>query len=131
MRRAACACGQLTATCAGEPIRVSVCHCLDCKRRTGSAFSWTSRWARADVVLEGRTAEFARTGDEGGRSTFSFCPDCGVAVHFQADAQPEVIAIPAGAFADPAFPPPQVSVYDPVRRCAWAEINADGLERWD
>src|ERR1700761_1677089 len=99
MRRAACACGQLSATCSGEPIPVSACHCLDCKRRTGSAFSWNARWPRADVVVEGRSARFTRTGDEGGRSTNHFCPECGTTVYYLADAQPEVIAVPAGGFA--------------------------------
>ena len=42
-RRAQCSCGQLAAICAGEPVRVSVCHCLECKRRSGSAFSNNAR----------------------------------------------------------------------------------------
>ncbi|TIT73020.1 MAG: aldehyde-activating protein, partial [Mesorhizobium sp.] len=29
-RRAQCSCGQLSATCVGKPVRISVCHCLDC-----------------------------------------------------------------------------------------------------
>lgn len=129
MRRAACACGQLSATCSGEPVRVSVCHCLDCKRRTGSAFSWTSRWPRAAVVIQGRATEVTHTGDEGGRTTHSFCPACGTTVYYVAEAQPDVIAVPAGGFADPAFPPPQVSVYDPARRCDWVDLRVEGLER--
>ena len=32
-RTATCRCGQLQVTCEGEPVRVSVCHCLDCQRR--------------------------------------------------------------------------------------------------
>jgi len=129
MHRAECACGQLSATCSGEPVRISVCHCLACKRRTGSAFSWNARWPRADVAIEGRASEFTRIGDEGGRVTNSFCPKCGTSVYYRIDAQPDVIAIPAGAFADPAFPAPRFSVYDPIRRCAWVEIRADRLER--
>jgi len=131
MRRAACSCGQLSATCVGEPVRVSVCHCLNCKRRTGSAFSWTSRWAAADVAVEGRSAEFVLVGDEGGRATMSFCPDCGTTVYYRIDRQPDVIAVPVGGFADPGFPPPRVSVYDPSRRCAWVEIRTEPLERMD
>ena len=46
VRRAECACGQLSAVCSGEPMRVSVCHCLACKRRTGSAFSYNARFPR-------------------------------------------------------------------------------------
>jgi hypothetical protein len=129
MRRAECACGQLSATCQGEPGRVSICHCLACKQRTGSAFSWNARWARADVAIEGRAAEFTRVGDEGGRVTYSFCPDCGATVHYRTDDAPDVVAIPAGAFADRAFPAPQVSVYDASRRCEWVDIRADPLDR--
>ena len=131
MRRAACACGQLSATCSGEPVRVSVCHCLDCKRHTGSAFSWNARWARAEIAIEGRAVEFTRIGDEGGRSTHSFCPNCGTTVYYRNEALPDFIAIPAGCFADRAFPPPQVSVYDPSRRCEWLDILTDPLERLD
>ncbi len=131
MRRAQCACGQLAADCRGEPARVSVCHCRNCKRRTGSALAWTARWARADVAVHGRANQFTLTGDEGGRATFHFCPDCGVAVFYLMDGQPELIAIPAGAFADPAFPAPEYSSYDPSRRCPWLEIAVDGIARYD
>ena len=129
MRRAECACGQLSATCAGEPLRVSVCHCLECKRRTGSAFSWNARWARGDVVIEGQAGAFTRVGDEGGRCTNHFCPECGTTVFYEIDAQPEVIGVPAGGFADATFPAPRFSVYDPFRRCEWVDIAAPGLER--
>lgn len=96
-RRAECSCGQLSATCAGEPIRVSVCHCLACKRRTGSAFSFNARFAETDVSVQGRAAEFTRIGDEGGRITYSFCPDCGSTVCYRINAQPGVVAIPPAA----------------------------------
>ena len=129
MRRAACSCGQLSATCVGEPVRVSVCHCLNCKRRSGSAFSWNARWPAADVTVEGRAAEFTLVGDEGGRAAMSFCPDCGTTVCYRVDAMPDFITIPAGCFADATFPPPVVSVYDPFRRCAWVDIDTAPLER--
>ena len=130
MRRAQCACGQLSAVCSGEPIRVSVCHCLNCKRRTGSAFSWTSRWPAAAVTVEGRASEFTLTGDEGGRATMSFCPACGTTVYYRMDFLPDDIAVPVGGFADPQFPPPTVSVYDPFRRCSWVDIQTEPLERF-
>jgi hypothetical protein len=127
-RRAECSCGQLSAICSGEPIRISVCHCLACKRRTGSAFSFNARFAEDDVSIQGRAAEFTRIGDEGGRVTYSFCPDCGTTVHYRIDAQSGLVAIPAGAFADLAFPPPFLSVYHESRRCEWVEIRAEPLQ---
>lgn len=120
-RRAACACGQLSATCEGEPARVSACHCLDCKRRTGGAFSWNARWPAARVTIAGTAREFTRTGDAGGQVTHAFCPDCGVAVHYRIDRDPALVAIPAGAFADAGFPAPEVSVYE-RRRSDWVML---------
>ena len=38
-RHASCRCGQIRIACTGEPIRVSVCHCRECKARSGSAFA--------------------------------------------------------------------------------------------
>ena len=35
-RRAACSCGQLHLAIEGEPSRISMCHCLECQRRTGA-----------------------------------------------------------------------------------------------
>ena len=125
IRRAQCSCGQLTATARGEPVRVSVCHCLACQRRTGSVFGTQARFARENVTIEGRASEFARTGDSGESvARFRFCPDCGATVYYTIDKDPERIAIPVGAFADPTFPPPAFSVYED-RRHAWVTIPGD------
>lgn len=43
-RIASCSCGQLTARVTGEPVRVSICHCLACQRRTGSVFGVQARF---------------------------------------------------------------------------------------
>jgi hypothetical protein len=126
-RRAECSCGQLSAVCSGEPVRVSVCHCLACRRRTGSAFSFNARFAEAEVAITGRAKEFTRIGDDGGRVTYSFCPDCGTTVHYRIDMQPGLIAIPVGAFAELSFPAPAYSVYHESRRHPWLEIRAEPL----
>lgn len=130
-RRAECMCGQLAAICEGEPVRVSVCHCLACKRRSGSAFSNNARFAEDRVSFEGRAKEYTRTSDAGNHVTYSFCPDCGTTVHYKIDAQPGLIAIPVGAFADMDFPAPFLSYYHGSRRYSWVGIGAEPLERFD
>ena len=102
-----------------------MCHCLTCKRRSGSAFSLQARFPADQVTIEGRATEFAKTGDEGTTAIFRFCPACGATVYYDSAAMPGMIAIPVGAFADPAFPPPTVSVYG-ERRHAW--MPALGIE---
>lgn len=118
---ACCSCGKLSARAEGEPVRISLCHCLSCQRRSGSAFGVQARFLAKHVVIEGRSTEYVRVGDEGGVARFHFCPDCGATVYYMLDVQPEVVAIPVGAFADPLFPAPQVSVYE-VRRHGWVGL---------
>lgn len=127
-RIATCSCGQLRAECRGEPIRVSVCHCLECKRRTGSAFSWNARFAAENVTISGASHGFARLGDEGSRITHRFCPDCGVTIAYGSSDLDGMIAVPAGCFADPGAPQPSVSVYHAdSHRCGWLAILAEPL----
>jgi hypothetical protein len=119
MRTASCSCGQLTARCDGEPVRVSMCHCLACQKRTGSAFGIQARWPAERVTIAGQAQEYVRVGDEGTSATFRFCPTCGAIVFWSSDAIPDMVTLPVGAFADPAFPPPTISVYG-ERRHPWA-----------
>ena len=125
-RVASCSCGQLTATVEGDPVRVSVCHCLACQRRTGSVFGAQARFPRGDVRTSGEGREFERVGDEGGRATFTFCPTCGATVYYTLSGLEEFVAIPVGAFADPAFPGPRISVYE-ERMHPWV-VMPEGIE---
>jgi hypothetical protein len=121
-RRAACSCGQLRLEIDGDPVRVSMCHCLACQQRTGSVFGVQARFSEDQVRIEGRSTEYVRLSDEGGgEGRFHFCPDCGGTVYYRLSAMPGVIAVPVGALADPAFPPPTVSVYED-RRHPWVAL---------
>lgn len=126
LRQAACTCGQLTATTAAEPGRISLCHCLACQRRTGSVFGAQVRFPADSVTIAGHSTAFVRMGDSGGRARFHFCPACGDTVYYVIEAQPELVAIPVGAFADPQFPPPVVSVYE-ERMHRWVQLP-EGIE---
>jgi hypothetical protein len=128
-REAACSCGQFRLTAEGDPIRISICHCLACQRRTGSAFSFQARFPADRVRAVGRHAYYVRTSDAGEERTFHFCPDCGATIFYTLATVPDVIAVPVGAFADPSFPPPTVSVYE-SRRHSWLSVPG-GVEHDD
>lgn len=128
-RTASCSCGQLVAAVSADPVRISVCHCLACQRRTGSVFGTQARFRSQEVVVKGQSTAYVRIGDAGGRITFHFCPACGSTVHYQIAGQEEFIAIPVGAFAEPGFPPPARSVYE-TRKHAWVGLPA-GVEHLD
>lgn len=118
---AACHCGQLRLTAEGESVRISMCHCLACQRRTGSAFGIQARFPADRVQIDGRFNSYTRISDEGEERTFNFCPECGSTVFYTSEDSPDLIAVPIGALADPSFPQPTVSVWE-ERRHAWVSL---------
>ena len=122
-RIAACSCSQLSIEVQGEPRRVGLCHCLACQRRTGSVFAALAAFA-APWKVSGKASEYVRTGDQGARFVFRFCPVCGTNLFHTEEGREEssvAVAVAVGAFADPIFPPPQDSVYD-CRRHSWVTL---------
>ena len=128
-RTAACRCGQRCATVTGDPVRVSVCHCLNCKKRSGSAFAVQARWPKTQATIEGASKTFVIVADSGNKATFHFCPECGSDVYYEIDGKfddkfNDLIAIPLGTFDDPFFGTPEYSVWE-GRKHAWVEITGD------
>ena len=120
-RRAACNCGELEIACEGEPVRVSMCHCLECQRRTGSAFSNQAWFSQQQITsISGNPTQFTRRSDAGRSVTFRFCPKCGSTVCWEAEAFHGHVAVAVGSFADPSFPAPAFSGWE-ARRHHWLE----------
>jgi hypothetical protein len=106
----------------GDPLRVSICHCLACQRRTGSSYGYQARFLAESVIISGRSKQFIRYSDEDAEiRRFNFCPTCGATVFYSSGASEDLVAIAVGAFADPAFPPPQVSVWE-ARKHGWVVV---------
>lgn len=102
-----------------------MCHCLACQRRTGSVFGAQARFPLSCVMVTGTSSTWVRTGDEGSKVAFQFCPTCGATIYYVvAGYDTDSIAIPVGAFADPGFPAPTVSVYE-ERMHDWVQLPAD------
>ena len=127
-RTATCSCGQLSIQVQGDPDGAGVCHCLACQRRTGSVFAALASFSTAYHVT-GAASEYVRTGDQGSKYRFRFCPTCGTNLFHTADGSSSPVSVAVGAFADPEFPPPQVSVYD-CRRHAWVQLPP-GVQAFD
>lgn len=122
-RTATCSCGQLKAQVNGKPTRTSICHCIACQRRTGSAFGVQARFEAVQVQASGTANEYVRVGDEGSHARFRFCAARGATVYYTIDEMPGVVTIPLGAFAEPELPAPTVSVYE-ERMHPWVGLPA-------
>lgn len=111
-RIATCSCGQLELSCNGDPVSISLCHCLECQRRTGGPFGIAAFFSIHAVAVSGQSTAWERGSDNGFPVTFHFCPVCGSTVWWEPARKPEFVAVAPGAFADPAFPAPTKTVYE-------------------
>ncbi len=63
-----CLCGAVRLVASGRPLRVGICHCLDCRKHHGALFHAAAIFPAGAVRITGETGEYA------GRH---FCPRCG------------------------------------------------------
>ena len=68
MRTGGCLCGAVRYTVRGEPVHVGRCHCADCRKESGSAFTVYAQWLVEAFELDGEIASYHGRG---------FCPRCG------------------------------------------------------
>jgi len=121
-RTARCACRQLQAEADGEPLIVSMCHCTECQRRTGSPFGLGAWYQKDKVRIRGQTKTFVRPIED--RTVINhFCPNCGGTVLWEASKREGLIGIAVGMFADPDFPAPDRSIYEDTKH-RWIEFTA-------
>ncbi|UVC12482.1 GFA family protein (plasmid) [Rhizobium sp. TH2] len=76
-----CRCAQVQITVRGEPKRIGICHCTDCRQESGSAFTFFGVWPAAKFEHLGETAGFR------GRQ---FCPTCGSRLFSADDGEAEI-----------------------------------------
>jgi len=106
-----------------------MCHCEQCQRRTGSAFSIAVFYHRDAVTITGTASAYERPSASGFPVRFHFCPRCGSNLYWEALRLPDLIGVAIGGFADPDFPAPTQSVWMAEKQ-RWLELPA-GIEGHD
>lgn len=129
-RSGRCVCGSIRYVCVGEPQRVTICHCLWCQRRTGTAFGTEVVFDEQNITFSGlAAASYRHTSDESGRwLEVYFCPRCGSNLGFTLQAVPGIRTVPAGTFDDPALLDTEHVRFRHVfvrTRRQWAELTSD------
>jgi hypothetical protein len=87
-------------------------------------FSVSALFKRENVRAEGPSKIYVRDGQEGRKVRMHFCPTCGTTVFWEADLRPDHIGVAVGAFHDPNFPPPTVSVWEESKH-GWVAFTHD------
>ncbi len=110
-RLAQCACGSVSISVSNEPRLHAICHCTNCKRRTGSAFGVSAYFLRSDVTqTNGEMLVYAFHHAAGGYDQERhFCSRCGTTLCWYSSTRPHLIGIAAGCFPDDSFGEPTIS----------------------
>jgi hypothetical protein len=107
-----CQCGVLRYEVSEAPQLVYTCHCTECQRLTGSAFSMALVVAAGAFRLAGTPARpFFRTADSGRRVTRWVCPICGTWVWSGPKPDPamrDALRVRAGTLDDTSWLRPTV-----------------------
>jgi hypothetical protein len=107
-----CLCGSLRYKVVGKPLGVAICHCVNCQRNTGSAFSVNATFPAGTMTLEGNPSVYDDVGDTGNVVRRVFCGTCGTPIESQSVySVPNYVVIKAGTFDDPAAFVPDCEVY--------------------
>jgi len=107
----ACLCGRVRYRAITAKARALVCHCRDCQRQSGSAFSVLLAMPAADLSLDGELDSFSGKAASGREVRRRFCGRCGTPVLTDSPARPGVIALKAGTLDDPSWLAPKLHLW--------------------
>ncbi|MCI5070495.1 GFA family protein [Acidovorax sp.] len=123
---AQCYCGQVTLQFSAPPKSVIHCHCGQCRRLSGSAFTTWVSFPRSTLVPSGQ--EFVSRFSATSNVVRHFCSNCGSHVYTLDSRAPEIVGVPAGAIKGelPAKPKAHYFVH---HKAAWHSIS-DALHQF-
>jgi len=106
-----CLCGKVRYSADVEPAFTGVCHCRNCQKESGSAFTIVIGIPQPALSVQGDLKTFEYKGDSGKAMLRRFCPNCGSTVMDEAEAMPGVIMVQVGTLDDPSWVKPAMQIY--------------------
>lgn len=122
MIQGSCLCNAITFTIADEVHNARYCHCVNCRKFSGSS---AGAWAITKTSKLAVTSSDARISKfDSGRGIRCFCSRCGSPVWFESLDFPEIIAIPLGVLDDGDIQAPQMHIWTRSQP-SWSTIDDD------
>lgn len=92
-----CQCGSVRYEIHGAPEQIYVCHCLECRKQSASAFGISVIVRSADLKFKGELRRWTRPTDSGNTLACNFCPICGSRVMHGDPERDETVSIKGGS----------------------------------
>lgn len=121
-----CLCGAvLYSSDVEEPIMTAICHCENCQRQTGTAFSIIVAVPEDSISFENKDSlkEYLDQGQSGKAVHRKFCGDCGSPIMSLVDNAPGLGILKAGTLNDTSWLNPTIEF--------WCESSQPWLEFGD
>ncbi|MEL6102811.1 MAG: GFA family protein [Pseudomonadota bacterium] len=119
--RGQCLCGKVQYTLVGDPIATAICHCTNCQRQSGSAFSVNLMALEQQLTIEGELSGFRDQGDSGNPVVRKFCSACGSPIISVPEAMPGLVALKAGTLDEHSSVAPSLQVFCGSKQ-SWLEL---------
>jgi hypothetical protein len=116
-----CLCGAITYSSQAEPLFTAICHCKNCQRQTGTAFSLVVGVPIAALDVQGEPSDHVTVGEDHGHSVHRhFCGACGSPIFSISEGNTDIAILKAGTLDDTSWLTPQLEV--------WGESAQDWVE---
>src|SRR5258707_3189935 len=95
-----CLCGKIRYTSTAEPVMTAICHCTNCQKQAGTAFSVVVAVPKGALSISGPLKTYNETGSSGKPVRRNFCPECGSPITTDVEALPDLVFIKSRTLDD-------------------------------
>lgn len=125
-----CNCGAVRYTVSAPPLVVAACHCTQCRRQSGAAYSVNLLIRASTMQIEGKLASWDDRGTASGAALArEFCGNCGSPIRSVPSATPKMVALKAGTLDDPSAHAPAIHIWT-ASKLPWVVIP-EGLPTFE
>lgn len=121
-----CLCGEISYSIDTPPAMNGVCHCKNCQRQAGSAFSTLAGVPVNELHVSGEPKLYLDPDTASGNSVQRFfCGTCGSPIYSAVQSSPDMVFLKTGTLDDNSAFQPQFHVWCDTKQ-PWVEI-AEGV----
>ena len=125
-----CLCTAITYEFPNDPEAYGLCHCLNCQKQAGTAFSTLAPVPKAEFELTGEPKLYVDGDTSSGDSVERyFCGNCGSPIYSALPSQPDVIYLKTGTMDDTSGFRPMFSVWCSTKQ-GWFQLP-EGLQQME
>lgn len=106
-----CLCGAVHYQSSTAPEFVVHCHCVDCRKTSGTGHGTLVRVPEDALTVSGTVKFYDRPADSGNIMSRGFCPNCGSPLSTKNSGKPGVVFLRASSLDDPEIATPQLVVF--------------------